>query len=1020
MADLPTGTVTFFFSDIEGSTRLLEALGDEYADLLARHRQIVRDAFARSAATEMGTEGDSFFAVIPSARDALVAAVDIQRAMAAEAWPEGVSPRVRIGLHSGEARVAGGEYVGLDVHRAARIMAAAHGGQILISEATRALVEQSLDSRIQLRDLGEHRLRDLSTPEWLSQAVADDLQADFPPLRTVSSFRTNLPAQTSALVGREVELETLRRHLESTDVRIVTLTGPGGIGKTTLSIAAATQMFDQFRDGVFFIDLSGARDTPAALEAVVQAVGVPVASGDELRDALAQHLEARHDLLLLDNFEQVMAAADEVAQLVTRCPNLKVLVTSREALRVRGEQVLPVSPLSLPEEDVPHATAEDVSGYAAVRLFVERAQEARPGFVLTDENASAVAEICAGLDGLPLAIELAAARLKLFSPQELRDRLGSRLELLRGGARDLPERHQTLRSTIEWSYELLDDEERGVFQLLSLFSTARIEAVERVAARVEPLARTDIVDRLSSLIDKNLVRSLEDEHGRRLSMLGTIREFAADRLASDPALSAAGRRAHAESFAELADELRADLPGARRAPAIDHLASELGNLQNAWRYFVDAADRAALLKLLEALWALHDARGWYQGAVTLTNDILGVLATAPPAPERADDEITLRMTLARALLALSGYSDEVEALYKGALDLADAAGGLPMRLPVLRSLASFYLYRSEIDKTAVIGRQMLELAEQENDRSLEVEGHLILGPAIAFTGDGRAGLDHLERAIALFDPKRDGHAHLRLGPNPGVAARAIAGVISWTLGLPDTAAERGASAIELAEKLGHPYSLAYATFHVALVDLWCERLDLAHDRAAAVIKIAEEHDYQVWNAIGLTLHGVTTAALGNPAAGLEETDRGVALYQNLRTPPVFWPALLSLKGLARALAGRPTEALEVLDEAASLADEGSWDSAAIKIQKADVLLALDDRQSAEALLSRALQEAQQAGVLPLQLRAATRLARLAGPDSQQGALAVLRQIADAFTEGAESPDVMEARAVLNQARAGGN
>ena len=759
---------------------------------------------------------------------------------------------------------------------------------------------------------------------------------------------------------------------------------------------------------------------PAALETVVQAVGVHVASGNELREALAQHLAARYVLLLLDNFEQVMPAADEVAHLVGRCPNIKVLVTSREALRVRGEQVVPVSPLSLPDSDVSHATADDVSRYAAVRLFVERAKEARPEFVLTDENASAVAEICAGLDGLPLAIELAAARLKLFSPQELRDRLGGRLEFLRGGARDLPERHQALRSTIEWSYELLDAEERGVFQLLALFSTARIDAVERVAAGVGPLAGIDIVDRLSSLIDKSLIRSVEDEHGRRISMLGTIREFAAERLASDPTLSTAGRRAHAESFADVADELRADLRGARREAAIGLLASELGNLQTAWRYFVDAADMAALRKLLEALWALHDARGWYHGAVTLANDLLGVLAAAPPAPERADDEITLRMTLARALLALSGYSDEVEELYKGALDLADAAGGLPMRLPVLRSLASFYLYRSEIDKTAIIGRQMLELAEEENDRSLEVEGHLILGPAIAFTGDGRAGLDHLERAIALFDPKRDGHAHLRLGPNPGVAARAVAGVLSWTLGLPDTAAQHGASAIELAEQLGHPYSLAYATFHVALVDLWSERLDLAHDRAAAVIRIAEEHDYQVWNAIGLTLHGVTTAALGNPAAGLEETERGVALYQNLRTPPVFWPALLSLKGLAHALAGHPTEALEVLDEAASLADEGSWDSAAIKIQKADVLLALDDRERAEPLLSRALQEAQRAGVLPLQLRAATRLARIAGPDAQQGAVAILREIVDAFTEGADSADVKEARMVLRGAGAGGS
>jgi predicted ATPase/class 3 adenylate cyclase len=1016
MAGLPTGTVTFFFSDIEGSTRLLETLGDAYAVALERHREIVRAAFARSGATELGTEGDSFFAVFPSARDAVVAAVDIQREMAAEDWPHGASLRARIGLHSGEASLSGGGYVGMDVHRAARIMAAAHGGQILISEATRALVDRSLASGIEIRDLGEHRLRDISAPEWLSQATANGLQADFPPLRTLSAFTTNLPPQTSALVGRELELDAIRRHFDSATVRIVTLTGPGGIGKTTLAIRAAADHLDRSRDGVFFADLSGARSAPAALEAMVQAVGIAVASGDQLRDALTQHLRSRHVLLLLDNFEQVMSASDDVVELVGVCSNLKVLITSREALRVRGEQVLPVAPLSLPEPSVSRATAEELSGYAAVRLFVARAQEVRPGFVLTDENAPAVAEICAGLDGLPLAIELAAARLTIFSPQELRDRLGRKLEVLGRGARDLPARQQTLRSTIEWSYEILDDDERSVFHLLSLFSTARMETVEQVAAKIEPLATIDVLDRLGSLIDKNLIRSVGDDHGRRLSMLDTIRSYAAERLASDPALRTAGRRAQAEYFAEFADRAHADLRGAGRDATIDSLASELGNLQTAWRYFVEAADLAPLSKLLEVLWALHDARGWYHGAATLANDLLGVLSNTPPAPDRADEEITLRMTLARAMLALSGYSDEVEELYRGALELADAAGGVPMRLPVLRSLASFYLYRAEIDKTAVIGRQMLDLAKQENDRSLEVEGHLILGPATFFMGGGEAGLDHLERAIALFDPKRDGRAHLRLGPNPGVAAGVLAGLISWLLGYPDKAAERSASALELAERLKHPYSLAYGTFHVALIDLWSGRLDAAHGRAQAVIKIAEEHDYQIWKAIGLTLHGVTSAALGDPDTGLEETGRGIAMYENLRTPPVFWHAILSLRAEACGLAGRWTEALDVIDQAASVSHEGTFDAAAVKIQKADVLVALDDPDRAKSLLIRALGDARGAGVRMLQLRAATRLARLARPESRPEAIRVLREIADTFTEGADSIDVMEAQAVLGQTR----
>lgn len=1012
MAHLPTGTVTFFFSDIEGSTRLLEALGHDYPDVLERHRQIVRNVFNRSGGAEIGTEGDSFFAVFPSATDAVTAAVAIQRAIAAEEWPQGSMLRIRIGLHTGEARLSGADYVGLDVNRAARIMAATHGGQILISEATRSLVEQSLGESIQLRNLGEHRLRDLSAPERLFEVLTDGLPTDFPPPRTLNAIPNNLPTQTSRLVGRGAELGAIRSHLDSSNVRLLTLAGPGGIGKTRLALQAAADQSERFRDGVYFVDLSDARDAEAALQAIVRAIQVTVSADDQLRAALAQQLGARQVLLLLDNFEQVMSAAEDVAELLGLCPQLKVLVTSREALRVRGEQLFPVVPLSLPEDGAGRITAEKVARYEAVRLFIERAQEAQPDFRLTDDNAAAVAEICARLDGLPLAIELAAARLKLFSPDELRNRLGGRLELLRGGARDLPARQRTLRSAIEWSYELLDEEERAIFHLLSLFPSARIEAVEEVWAKVEPMANVDVLDRLGSLIDKNLIRSIEDRHGRRLSMLETIGEFAGERLAQEPAVGVAGRRAHADYFAEYSQASLRDMHGPRREAAVDGLAAELGNLQAAWRYFVDAGDLAKLNNLLDALWLLHDNRGWYHGAAALANDLLTVLSTAAPAPDRAEDEIALRMSLARALLALRGYTKEVEDLYREALALAETVGALPRRLPVLRNLASFYLYRAEIDKTAAIGRQMLELARQQDDTSLEVEGHLLLGPALAFLGEVRVGLDHLDRAIALFDPDHHGQARLRLGPNPGVAAGAVSGLLYWLFGLPDTAAQRAANALDLAARLNHPYSLAYATFHVALLDLWSGHLNAAHEHSADVLRIAEEQDYQIWRAIALILQGVTTAALGDPDSGLARTEQGISLYEDLRTPPVFWPQVLSLKAQVCALAGRIDDALDAVDQAASLASEPSWDSAALKIQKADLLLSLGDSSGAQSWLRRALEEADRAGGRMLQLRAATRLAQLAGTDSRTEAIAMVRRIVETFTEGADNPDVLEARALL--------
>ncbi|MGH7317793.1 MAG: ATP-binding protein, partial [Candidatus Rokuibacteriota bacterium] len=530
--------------------------------------------------------------------------------------------------------------------------------------------------------------------------------------------------------------------------------------------------------------------------------------------ALAEQIRPRHLLVLLDNFEQVMVAADDAAELLNQCPRLNLLVTSREALRVRGERLFPVAPLSLPNGGLPGRSAAEIAAYEAVRLFVERARDARPGFELTDDNASVVAEICARLDGLPLAIELATARLKLFSPLELRDRLRKRLELLRGGARDLPERHRTLRGTIEWSYELLDDEESAVFRLLAVFPSATVLAVEDVSARLQALANVDIVDRLESLVDKSLVRSVEEPEGRRLSMLDTIREYAGEHLERDPAFGAAARRAHAEYFAEFAGARGGELRGEAREAAIQDLASELGNLDEAWRYFVGAGDIGQLNRLLGALWALTEARGWYHRAVALVNDLLEVLTRSPPSADRAEDEITLRLGLARGLLALRGYTEEVEALYREALALTEAAGAVPRRLPVLRSLASFHLYRGEMDKTIAIGRELLELAEQQEDPSLEVEGHLILGPPLAMMGNIATGLGHLDRVIALFDPARDGRAPFRLGPSPGVAAGAVSALIHWLAGYPDTSARRAASAIELAARLDHPYSLAYATFHV--------------------------------------------------------------------------------------------------------------------------------------------------------------------------------------------------------------
>jgi predicted ATPase len=956
--------------------------------------------------------GDGLMAVFPSAPDGVRACLEAQRILAAESWDETGPLRVRMGMHAGEAQPRAGDYYGPPVNRAARISAAAHGGQVLLSALVAEEAGERLPEGAGLRDLGEHRLKDLSQPERIFQLVHPGLAAEFPPLATLSLRPNNLPTQTSEFLGREAQLSVIRDLLDTAGVRLLTLTGPGGIGKTRLALQAAADEIDRFEHGVFLVDLSAARDPQAAFEAVVRAVGLTGTSDEEPFDLLLRGLAGKRMLLLLDNFEQVVEAAEDVAELLRRCAELKVLVTSREALRVRGEHLLAVPPLSVPAVDDGPVSADVAAGSEAVRLFLERAREARPEFALTDENAVAVAEITARLDGLPLAIELAAARLTLFSPEELRDRLRSRLELLGRGPRDLPARQRTLRGTIEWSYELLDEDERAVFRLFSVFSPTRVEAVEAVAARLGPLGDVDVVEGLASLTDKSLVRGVDAGGEQRLSMLETIREYASERLADDPELAAAAGRAHAEHFADFARGRRERLFGPERDETLDELASELGNLLAAWRHWVAAGDLEQLGKLLDALWVLDDARGWYHATLELTNDLLGVLAAVPSTPERAREEITLYTTLARGLMAIRGYTQEVEEVYDRALRLSEEAGEIPRRFPVLRSLASFYLSRAEFDKAQAAGEELLALAEQEDDAGHQVDAHLVIGSNVAFRGDLAGGLAHLDRAIELFDPDRQRPGLFRLGPSPGVVAHTTSAMLLWLVGRPDAAVARADRAVELSRRLGHPVTLAYALYHVGFLDLWRRDLELAEQRADEVLEVAEGQDYPIWKAVGLVLKGVATAGRGRPAEGIDAMDRGIALYQGLKTPPVFWPLLLSVRARGLALGGRPDEGLALLDDALGMVEAGNFLYPELVILKGDLLLAVDDAAAAEPLFQAALDAARTLDARTPLLQAATRLTRL-----RPAGTGVLRDVYETFTEGLDAAPLVEARAALDEADA---
>jgi predicted ATPase len=561
MPELPTGTVTFLFTDIEGSTRLLDELGAEaYAEALAGHRRIVRYAIARHGGVEVDTQGDAFFVAFVDATEAVAAAQEIQRGLTER------PVHVRMGLHTGTARLSEGGYVGGDVHLGARIAAAGHGGQVLLSGATRGLITA------EVLDLGQHRLKDFDSPLTIYQLGHDR----FPPLRTISN--TNLPRPASALVGRAREIAEITARLQN-GARLLTLTGPGGTGKTRLAIEAAAELVPLHRNGVFWVPLSALTDPALVLSEVGQTIG---AKGD-----VAGHVGSSEMLLLLDNFEQVVGAAPELGGLLQACANLRLLVTSRERLRVAGEVEYAVPPLAEPE---------------AVELFT-----ARTGIAADD----VVAELCRRLDNLPLAVELAAARASVLSPAQMLERLGQRLDLLKGG-RDADARQQTLRATIEWSHDLLNAEEQALFARLAVFRGGC------TLAAAEEVAGADL-DVLQSLIDKSLVRHFED----RFWMLETIREFAAERLASSGGDEGLSQR-HAEHFLALAQEAEPHM----RMYAPDWLArleSDNDNLRAALDYFAEAHDTARLMALtgsLTDLWAYggHVQEGWQRVTAALAAD----------------------------------------------------------------------------------------------------------------------------------------------------------------------------------------------------------------------------------------------------------------------------------------------------------------------------------------------------------------------------------------------------------------
>lgn len=540
----PAGLITLLFTDIEGSTDLVRRLGDGYAPVLLAHGRLLRRAARAWRGYEVDSQGDAFLFAFQTVADAVSAAIRMQRDIIA-ALPE---VRVRMGVHSGEPSLIDGRYIGLDVHRAARVAAAAHGGQIILSDAAYDLVASQMPDDATTRDLGEHRLKDLHRSRRLYQLMVPGLPDAFPPPRTLNAHRHNLPTPTTPLIGRQADTCRLKSLLAETATRLVTLTGPGGVGKTRLALQVAAESVADFPAGVFFVPLGDIRDAHGVAAAIAQALDLPVPGDETALDLVVAHLRERRALLVLDNFEQVVAAGPDVTALLVAAPGVKALVTSRLVLRVYGEREFTVPTLSAPL-DTDGVAPTSLTRYPAVELFVQRAQAVRPDFGLTPDNAAAVAAICARLDGLPLAIELAAARSRLLSPQAILAQLQrGRLQILSRGMLDLPARQQTLRASIDWSHDLLETTWRAVFRRLAVFSggfsldAAVAVCADGSSAEHGGLTTADVVDAVEALLDASLLHPHGDPHGEAcFAMLETVREYALERL------DEAGERALAQT-----------------------------------------------------------------------------------------------------------------------------------------------------------------------------------------------------------------------------------------------------------------------------------------------------------------------------------------------------------------------------------------------------------------------------------------------------------------------------------------
>jgi predicted ATPase/class 3 adenylate cyclase len=899
-ADMPSGTVTFLFTDIEGSTALWEQQPEAMSAALARHDAVMRDAIASRNGIVFRTVGDAFCAAFSTAPNALAASVAIQISLAAESSLLPIPLRVRMGLHTGAVEVRDGDYYGQPLNRVSRLMTAGHGGQILLSVACQELTRDFLPYAVTLRDLGLHRLKDLSRPEQVFQILHPEMPADFPPLKSLNNpdLPNNLPQQMTSFIGRETEVAEIKALLAKH--RMLTLTGAGGSGKTRLALQAAADMLDGVGNGVWLVELASLSDPNLVAQSVAEVLGVREEPDKPIAKTLVNSLKDKHLLLVLDNCEHVLAAcAFLVSDLLRACPSAAILATSREALGVPGEQTYRVPSLSLPDPKQTY-TAEALSQYEAVRLFIDRAGLSHPSFAVTSQNAPAVAQICARLDGIPLAIELAAARVKSLSAEQISTRLDDRFRLLTGGSRTGLLRQQTLKAAIDWSYGLLTSREKTLLCRLSVFAGGwTLDAAEAVCAdaqsdpEIDPM---DVLDLLAGLVDKSLAVYEEDEHGQdRYRLLETVRQYGRDRLEENSlgenSEADAVQARHQTFFLKFAEEAEPLLNGREQLIWLDRLETEHDNLRGALEWCLDKEESPAKtqagLRLSSALGTFWIVRGHYSAGWRWLNTALERTGELD-----ADEQQKLckwrgkAYTLAAGLASEQGNIGEAQALFEQAATLAREGDEKTTLAYALRGVGWCRMSQNkDQDKTATqdLFEESLLLFRQVKDQHGITFSLRNLGDLAYVEGNYVSACNYYAESLTLARQRGDQH---------GVAGSLLSlGRVSFAQGDLSTAWNFHKEALPISRRLGDQGAVAGTLINLSRVAFTQEEMDPAQALLEEALLIARQLGLREDIASALAGLGRVSARRGDNRTAWARQTESLKLRRQLGEVPPLVPSL---------------------------------------------------------------------------------------------------------------------------------